>query len=189
MENHKIYTRTGDKGKTSLIGGTRVPKYHIRIEAYGTVDELNSFIGLVRDHDIDEHTRKILFQIQENLFIIESLLATEDETLLESLPCITDYDIAQLEKEIDEMNQHLPGLHNFILPGGGKAASYAHVARCVCRRAERIIIDLTENATVPVPDKIIVYINRLSDYLFVLARKLANDSGNGDVLWLPRPCH
>jgi cob(I)alamin adenosyltransferase len=187
MENHKIYTRTGDKGETSLIGGMRVPKYHLRIEAYGTVDELNSFIGLIKDHDIDEHSRHILLKIQENLFVAESILASADATLIRSLPCIKEDDITLLEKEMDAMNQSLPDLQNFILPGGGKAASYAHVARCVCRRAERIIIELTEKDTVP--DIIIRYMNRLSDYLFVLARKLSYDKGTGDIIWISRPCH
>jgi cob(I)alamin adenosyltransferase len=187
MEKNKIYTRTGDTGETSLIGGARVPKYHIRIEAYGTVDELNSFIALIKDHDIDEHNRSVLLQIQENLFITESLLANGDEAYLSSLPCISEKDILLLEQEMDTMNQQLPELTRFILPGGGKAASYAHVARCVCRRAERIIIQLAEKEDIPAI--IIRYVNRLSDYLFVLARKLAHDGGAGDVLWVSRPCH
>jgi cob(I)alamin adenosyltransferase len=187
MKKPKIYTRTGDKGETSLIGGMRVPKYHLKIDAYGTVDELNSFIGLLRDHDIDPHYKNILFQVQENLFVVESVLAAGDEAFFKTLPCITGHDISLLEQEIDEMNRLLPELHNFILPGGHLAASYAHVARCVCRRAERIIIELSEKE--PLPEIIIMYINRLSDYLFVLARKIAFDAGNHDSVWLPRQCH
>jgi cob(I)alamin adenosyltransferase len=186
MESWKIYTKTGDKGETSLIGGKRVPKYHLRIEAYGTVDELNSFVGLIRDHDISPHYKNILLQIQECLFIAESLLAKDETDKVIQLPCLKESDISLLETEIDIMNDELPQLSNFILPGGGKAASYAHVARCVCRRAERIIIELSEK--MPVQEIIIRYFNRLSDYFFVLARKLAQDTGAGDIIWKARVC-
>lgn len=186
MESWKIYTKTGDKGETSLIGGKRVPKYHLRIEAYGTVDELNSFVGLIKDHDINPHYKNILLQIQECLFIAESLLAKDETDKIIQLPCLKESDISLLETEIDIMNNELPQLSNFILPGGGMAASNAHVARCVCRRAERIIIDLSEK--MPVQEIIIRYFNRLSDYFFVLARKLAQDTGAGDIIWKAREC-
>lgn len=186
MEEWKIYTKTGDKGETSLIGGKRVAKNHIRIEAYGTVDELNSFVGLLRDQKIDDHYKKILLNIQENLFITESLLAKDDELGKVDLPCLKDSDITLLENEIDQMNQHLPPLRNFILPGGHPVVSYAHVARCVCRRAERIIIEMTGDYKVPLI--VIKYINRLSDYFFVLARKLAKENGVEDILWKAKKC-
>jgi len=186
MENRKIYTKTGDKGETSLIGGTRVPKYHIRIEVYGTLDELNSFIGLVKDQNIGEHYKDILLQVQENIFIAESLLAVDNAGTARKMPCLRDKDILLLEYEIDEMNSHLPELHNFILPGGDTTVSYAHIARCICRRAERVIIMLAEKEEIP--EIIIRYINRLSDYLFVLARKIAFDKGIGDVIWKARKC-
>jgi cob(I)alamin adenosyltransferase len=186
MDTWKIYTKTGDKGETSLIGGKRVPKYHHRIEAYGTVDELNSFVGLIRDHEINPHYKNILLQIQECLFIAESLLAKDETDKIIQLPCLKESDIRLLETEIDSMNDEIPQLSNFILPGGGMAASYAHVARCVCRRAERIIIELSEK--MPVQEIIIRYFNRLSDYFFVLARKLAQDEGAGDIIWKAREC-
>ncbi len=186
MQTKKIYTKTGDKGETSLIGGTRVPKYHMRIEAYGTIDELNAFVGLIRDQPIKAQYKDILLQIQENLFIAESLLANEDKELGKKLPCLREKDIHLLEKEMDKMNLELPPLHHFILPGGHVTVSHAHVARCICRRAERIIIALAEKeAIAPI---IIRYINRLSDYFFVLARKLALDNGTGDLIWKARAC-
>jgi cob(I)alamin adenosyltransferase len=180
-DDWKIYTKTGDKGETSLIGGKRVPKYHERIEAYGTVDELNSFIGLIKDHDIDKHYKEVLLKIQDRLFVAESLLARDEGEVKVKIPELHEEDIKILEREIDEMQKKLPELSSFILPGGGLAASYTHVARTVCRRAERIIIKLSE--TVEVNELVIRYFNRLSDYLFVLARKLAHDDGEGDVLW------
>lgn len=187
MDNWKIYTKTGDKGETSLIGGTRVPKFHIRIEAYGTVDELNSFVGLIRDQDIAPHYKDVLLQVQENLFIAESLLAKDENQTVMQLPCLRESDVKLLEQEIDTMNEVLPDLHNFILPGGHITASHAHVARTVCRRAERIIIALSQQAKVP--EIIVRYINRLSDYFFVLARKLAWDKGAADVIWKARECN
>lgn len=181
----KIYTKTGDKGQTSLIGGTRVPKYHPRIEAYGTVDELNSYIGLIRDHDINENIRELLIYIQDRLFTLESQLAHDPETKLSRpLPKIFESDIEQLEKAIDKMNEDLPPLTSFILPGGHVVVSYCHVARCVCRRAERICIRLSE--VHPVNPLDIKYLNRLSDYLFVLARKLGQDFNAPETLWKPR---
>jgi cob(I)alamin adenosyltransferase len=185
MENEwKIYTKTGDKGETSLIGGTRVPKYHERIEAYGTLDELNSFIGYLRDQLTDIHLRDILLRIQENLFTAESELATDPEKELKrTLPHLTELDVLELENEIDAMNLHLPDLSSFILPGGHPLVSLCHVCRTVCRRGERFIIKLASDMTV---DEILVkYINRLSDYLFVLARELAFMNNIPDLPWKP----
>ncbi len=181
-ENWKIYTKTGDKGETSLIGGTRVPKYHDRIEAYGTVDELNSYIGLIRDQLVNNHYKEVLLEIQDRLFTAESLLAAVKET--KTLPQLNEDDILLLEKEIDEMNTQLPELHSFILPGGDVIVSHCHIARCICRRTERIIIRLATNY--PVDEIIIKYFNRLSDYLFVLARKLGNDLNVTESLWKAR---
>jgi len=174
----KIYTKTGDKGQTSLIGGTRVPKHHIRIEAYGTVDELNSFIGLIRDQDIKEHYKEILIEIQD------SLLASDPVKSKMKVPQISEEDVILLEKEIDTMNEELPEMRSFVLPGGHSTVSYCHLARCVCRRAERNTIKLAELDKV---DEIIVkYLNRLSDYLFVLSRKLSKDLGAKETPWKPR---
>ena len=164
----KIYTKTGDKGLTSLIGGTRVPKYHLRIESYGTVDELNSYIGLIRDQDISSHDKDLLKQVQDRLFTIGSSLASDPERSKMVIPDLHAEDIELLEKEMDAMNEHLPGLRHFILPGGNNAISYCHIARCVCRRAERLSVHLATESTVD--EKVIMYLNRLSDYLFTLAR-------------------
>lgn len=179
----KIYTKGGDKGQTSLLGGTRVPKYHVRIEAYGTVDELTSYIGLVRDVVTKSHYKEILLQIQHNLFIIESHLAADSAKSAEKLPILSEKDILVLENEIDNMNEVLPELRSFILPGGNPAISYCHIARTICRRAERITIKLSEEF--PVDDLLIKYLNRLSDYFFVLARKVAFDLNVPDTLWKP----
>ena len=141
----KIYTKTGDKGETSLIGGTRVPKHHVRIETYGTVDELNSYIGLIRDQDIDKHSIAILLEIQDRLFTIGSSLASDPEKSKMKIPDLKEEDIQLLEKEIDKMNESLPEMRSFVLPGGHTTVSYCHIARCVCRRAERICILLKEN--------------------------------------------
>ena len=184
-EEWKIYTKTGDKGETSLIGGTRVPKYHPRIEAYGTLDELNSFIGLVRDHNISTELKITLLEIQDRLFTIESQLAHDPETRLSKpLPKVHESDIHALELAIDQMNKELDPLSSFLLPGGHIIVSYCHVARCVCRRAERITIQLS--ADHPVNPLNIKYLNRLSDYLFVLARKLAKDYDAPETQWEPR---
>ncbi len=181
-EDWKIYTKTGDKGETSLIGGTRVPKFHDRIEAYGTVDELNSYIGLIRDQVEDHHYRAVLLEIQDRLFTAESLLAADKPS--KPLPGLIEEDILLLEKEIDAMNAELPELHSFILPGGHVLVSHCHVARCICRRTERLIIKLAINYSVE--EIIIKYFNRLSDYLFVLARKLGKDYKVADQEWKAR---
>lgn len=185
MSEWKIYTKTGDKGETSLIGGTRVPKYHARIEAYGTVDELNSFIGLIRDSEIPVHFKNILLEIQDRLFTAESLLAKDNDAISKvPLPELHEEDILFLEKEIDAMNETLPALSSFILPGGHMVVSYCHVARCICRRAERIIIRLSEDY--PVGSVLIRYFNRLSDYLFVLARKMSQVFNAPETPWEAR---
>lgn len=185
MENNwKIYTKTGDKGETSLIGGSRVPKYHDRIEAYGTLDELNSFIGYLRDQLTNTHQREVLLKIQEKLFTAESLLATEpDKEISRSLPVLTEDDVTALEREMDTMNEHLPDLSSFLLPGGHPLVSLSHVCRTVCRRSERIIIRLAANMAVD--EMVIKYVNRLSDYLFVLARELAFMNNVPDLPWKP----
>ena len=187
----KIYTKKGDKGQTSLIGGTRVAKHHIRIESYGTVDELNSHIGLIRDQKIDEHTVTILLEIQDRLFTIGAALASDPEKSNlpagkagMKIPDLEEKDVSLLEKEIDEMNEILPEMRSFILPGGHPTVSFCHIARCVCRRAERITVLLSEKSFVP--EIIIIYLNRLSDYLFVLSRKLSQDSSIKDIPWKPR---
>jgi cob(I)alamin adenosyltransferase len=180
----KIYTKTGDKGLTGLIGGTRIPKFDIQIEAYGTVDELNSFVGLIRDQAIDENSRAILIEIQDRLFTIGSLLAVDPDKNKMTLPQISEPDIELLEKEIDAMNEHLPEMKSFVLPGGHTTISFCHVARCVCRRAERCVLRLNEDK--PVNELIYKYLNRLSDYLFVLSRKFTIDYDVKETPWKPR---
>jgi len=186
----KIYTKTGDKGTTSLFGGTRVPKHHIRIESYGTVDELNAHIGLIKDQKIEAHTKEILNRVQDRLFTIGSTLATEPEKAsLKSgkerlrIPKISEEDIILLEKEMDLMNDALPEMTHFVLPGGHQSVSFCHIARCVCRRAERMSTALYE--TSPFDEMVIKYLNRLSDYLFVLARKLSKDLNAEEIQWIP----
>jgi len=180
----KIYTKTGDKGQTSLIGGTRVPKNHIRIESYGTIDELNSWIGLIRDQGIDDHSITVLLEIQDRLFTIGSSLASDPEKSKMKIPDLTEEDITLLEKEIDRMNDELPELRSFILPGGNNLISFCHLGRCVCRRAERLVVELAEQSFVD--DKVKVYLNRLSDYLFVLARWMAMQKNVAETPWSPR---
>jgi cob(I)alamin adenosyltransferase len=180
----KIYTKTGDKGQTSLLGGTRVAKHHIRIEAYGTVDELNSHIGLIRDQPIDLSTINLLIEIQDRLFTIGSILASDPEKSKVKIPEMNEEDVETLEKAIDQMNDLLPPMRSFVLPGGHTTVSYCHIARCVCRRAERNVIHLLEQSLVP--EIIIKYLNRLSDYLFVLSRKLSAELNAQEIPWKPR---
>ncbi len=181
----KIYTKTGDKGQTSLWGGARVPKHHIRIEAYGTVDELNSYLGVVRDQLQDEELRTDLKIIQDRLFTLGSILATDPEKSGKiQTPDLFESDIEQLETWIDNMESLLPELKNFILPGGHQAVSFCHVARCVCRRAERLSVALNENE--PVNELVLQYLNRLSDYLFVLSRRIGQLYGVEEVIWNQR---
>ncbi|MBO2013138.1 cob(I)yrinic acid a,c-diamide adenosyltransferase [Hymenobacter negativus] len=180
----KIYTKTGDKGLTSLIGGTRVPKNSLRIECYGTVDELNSHIGLVRDQEVNASRRLLLKEIQDRLFTMGSALAADPEKSKMKLPDLHAADVALLEDEMDRLNLELPELRAFILPGGHPAVSHAHVARCVCRRAERLVIHLAEDSFVA--DLVVVYLNRLSDFLFVLSRAMAHELGVEEVTWQAR---
>lgn len=180
----KIYTKTGDKGLTSLIGGTRVSKASLRIECYGTVDELNSYVGLVRDQPVNSARRDLLKEIQDRLFTIGSTLAADPEKSRMKLPDLHAADVALLEQQMDEMNALLPELREFILPGGHQSVSFAHVARCVCRRAERLVVALADDA--PVAELVPVYLNRLSDFLFVLSRLMAVELGAAEVTWKPR---
>lgn len=187
----KIYTKTGDKGTTALFGGTRVPKHHIRIESYGTIDELNSHIGLVKDQDIDQHYKNTLMHIQDRLFTIGAILATDPKkATLKSgekrlkIPKISPEDIERLEQEMDQMEASLPPMTHFVLPGGHQTVSFCHIARTVCRRAERLASHL--NDLEPFQPETLMYINRLSDYLFVLARKLSLDLNAEEIKWIPK---
>ena len=186
----KIYTKTGDKGTTALFGGTRVSKHHIRINSYGTVDELNSWLGYLRDQELEEHDSEVLTGIQNQLFTLGAMLATDPaKAKLKSgqdrlnIPLITESDVELLEAEMDKMNEKLPPMTHFILPGGHPTVSTCHVARTICRRAERMTSLLHENE--PVEEVVLAYLNRLSDYLFVLARKLSAQLGADEVKWIP----
>ncbi len=182
----KIYTKAGDQGKTSLIGGTRVPKSHIRIESYGTVDELNSFIGLLSDLVDDSKIKTDLKEIQDRLFTVGSSLACdpEKESALR-IPDLKEEDITGLELAMDKMNEVLAPMKSFIIPGGHQAISTAHIARCVCRRAERLCVHMQEEDLF-VETLVIKYLNRLSDYLFTLARYIGHLNGVEDIPWKPR---
>jgi cob(I)alamin adenosyltransferase len=186
----KIYTKTGDSGTTALFGGSRVKKYNLRINSYGTVDELNSYIGLIKDQDISEYSKEALLKIQNELFTLGAMLATppEKETLKSgkerlNIPKINEDSILFLENEIDKMDATLPQMTHFILPGGHQAVSFCHVARCVCRRAERLSVELNDHEILN--SDILKYLNRLSDYLFVLARKLSSDLQLKEINWIP----
>lgn len=179
----KIYTKTGDKGETGLFGGKRLPKSHIRIDAYGTVDELNSYMGLVRDCVSNVTLKKLLKDIQDRLFTLGSNLASDPAKDMQ-VPDITIADIEVLEKEMDRMDETLEPLKAFVLPGGHPIVSYCHLARCVCRRAERLVVAL--HLVEPVEPILIQYLNRLSDYLFTLSRSLAKDLNAEEVKWEPR---
>jgi cob(I)alamin adenosyltransferase len=182
----RVYTKTGDKGTTGLIGGSRVAKDHIRIEAYGTVDELNSYLGLVSDQCSDTAITHQILEIQDRLFTIGSSLATDPEKAPKmKLPDLNDSDILWLEQRIDEMDNQLPEMKSFILPGGNVAASTAHVARCVCRRAERLCVHMANNNEF-VAEQVLKYLNRLSDYLFVLSRFIVYKNGGTEIPWRPR---
>lgn len=182
--NHmKIYTKTGDKGETSLIGGVRVAKYHPRIEAYGTIDELNSHLGYLLASALSETDKTLIQAIQDRLFTVGSLLASAPGSKM-IVPDLKEEDITVLEKRMDDLNEELPELKNFILPGGTKDAAMCHIARCVCRRAERLITHVGE--TELLDGLIIPYINRLSDYLFVLSRKMVLDAGGSEIICNPR---
>ena len=183
-QDMKIYTKTGDKGTTSLVGGTRVSKADLRIDTYGTVDELNSYIGLVRDQPINENRREFLKYIQDRLFTMGSILASEPDNKKHFIPDLHEEDITALEFAMDEMNTELEPMRSFILPGGHQSVSFCHIARTVCRRAERLVIALNESE--PVESEVIRYLNRLSDYLFVLSRKMAQELGVEEIKWAGR---
>jgi cob(I)alamin adenosyltransferase len=180
----KIYTRKGDKGKTGLIGGTRISKGSLRIECYGIVDELNSWLGVIRDGEINSEYQRQLIEVQDRLFTVGSSLASDPEKSTMKIPDLLEEDISLLEKWMDEMDEKLEPMRSFILPGGNQTASFCHVARCVCRNAERNAVLLSE--TDFVAELVLKYLNRLSDYLFVLARKIASDNGAIDHPWKPR---
>ena len=182
----KIYTKTGDKGNTSLFDGRRVPKHHQRIEAYGTLDELNAYIGLLITQSIAQEYKRQLGSIQNELFVLGAQLANPKQKSRKSsskTPEIESQHVTALENAIDQMNQALPPMTHFILPGGHSVVSYCHIARTICRRAERRSTMLSENNSVP--PLVIKYLNRLSDYLFVLSRKLTLDFGVDEVKWEP----
>lgn len=179
----KVYTKKGDSGTTSLIGGTRVPKSHLRIDCYGTIDELNSWLGVLHDQELAQSDIVFIQSIQSQLFTIGSYLAVDPDKNKMQLPQLNTTLIAELESSIDRWEGTLPELKNFILPGGCLAGSYAHVARCVCRRAERLCVALAE--VVPLPDGILPFLNRLSDWLFVYARVLNLRSGGSEIRWQP----
>ena len=184
--SQKIYTKTGDAGKTSLLGGTKVFKNNIRIEAYGNIDELNSFIGLLADQYQDERSRAMLKEIQDRLFTIGSALACDPhKEIALKIPDLLEEDVLLLEKEIDRMSGFLPPMKSFVLPGGHMVVSTAHVCRCVCRRAERSAVQLDTEEPLGQP-LIIKYLNRLSDYLFILSRYAGHQLGAEEVAWKPR---
>jgi len=186
----KIYTKTGDQGSTAIFGGTRVSKNNLRIRSYGTVDELNSYIGLIRDQNINSQIFNQLIKIQQDLFTLGAMLATpKEKEILKNgkkrlnIQKITDKSVSYLEKNIDEMNESLPPMTHFILPGGHSTVSFCHIARSVCRRAERLTVALSESDDIELDS--IKYLNRLSDYLFVLARKLSKDLKAQEIKWIP----
>jgi cob(I)alamin adenosyltransferase len=186
----KIYTKTGDNGTTGLVGGTRIPKHDLRIDCYGTVDELNSYLGLIRDQTISDDSQTTLIKIQNQLFIIGSLLATDSDKLKDEskrkrlgITLLKSEAIEFLETEIDTMNSVLPPMTHFILPGGHQTVSFCHIARCICRRAERNISKL--NTEQPTQPEILIYLNRLSDFIFVLARKLSKELHAEEIKWIP----
>ena len=180
----KIYTKTGDNGQTSLVGGTRVSKTELRIEAYGTVDELNSYVGLLRDQEVNSDRKDILKEIQDRLFTIGSILASEPEQTKKRIPDLHESDIERLEKEMDRMDENLEPMRFFILPGGHQSVSFGHLARTVCRRAERIVLRLAQESEVN--ELVVKYLNRLSDYLFVLCRMMIKDLNIEEISWKPR---
>ena len=182
MKKSLVYTKTGDRGTTGLIGGTRVSKTHIRLEAYGTVDELNANLGLLITYLNEEHDREFLLHVQNKLFAIGSHLATDqDKVRLNEVSIITPTDVEQIEHEIDAADEILPPLSNFVLPGGAAGAAVCHICRTVCRRAERRILTLSESSTIS--PELLAYVNRLSDYLFILSRKINFNEGKEEIFW------
>lgn len=188
MSKYKLYTKTGDDGTTGLFSGKRVSKHHVRIKAYGTIDELNAWIGLIRNDEIAAETNSFLIRIQKELMVIASQLADDTSEKTRKLPGkivpITFKNVTEIESEIDKINNELPELKNFIIPGGHFLISYTHLARCTCRRAERFITELKDDEEVSIV--IIAYINRLSDYLFILARKLSKDFDVEEIKWIAK---
>ncbi len=180
----KIYTKTGDEGFTSLYTGKRVPKFHDRVETYGTTDELNSFIGLLRDQEIDVPIKNFLTQIQHQLFEIGSYLATDNEEKANALLHLSDKETSMLEQEIDAMNDTLLPMTHFVLPGGHPIVSYCHVCRTICRRAERLLVNFNHHN--PIKSEVLQYLNRLSDYFFVLARFLTSELQIEEIKWIPK---
>jgi cob(I)alamin adenosyltransferase len=180
----KIYTKTGDQGTTSLFGGKRVSKGDLRIDTYGTVDELNSWMGLVRDQPVNEKRKDFLIAIQDRIFTLAAILATEAGNTKVKIPLLFENDVLILEHEIDAMEAHLPAMKSFVFPGGHTSVSFCHIARTVCRRAERLVIQLHDQE--PVDLLVIKYLNRLSDYLFVLARKMGAELKIEDTPWHPK---
>ena len=178
-----IYTKTGDKGFTSLVEGTRVPKYDIRIETYGSVDELNSYLAVVAEYakPINMELYEYLKTIQRELFTIQTLLATKDEEMCKKLPQLSSQAIARIEGNIDKIDGELPRLQSFVIPGGSVVSAHTHVARCICRRCERLYVKLASEQ--PVASEIGVYLNRLSDYLFVLSRFFLKLEGKQEEYW------
>jgi cob(I)alamin adenosyltransferase len=180
----KIYTKTGDQGTTALFGGKRISKADLRIDTYGTIDELNSWIGLLRDQEVNKKRETVLIEIQDRLFTIGSILATEPGNTKVKIPALLESNITFLEKQIDEMDATLEPMRSFILPGGHPSVSFGHLARTVCRRAERLTIALNE--TEGVDSLVIKYLNRLSDYLFILCRKMGAELNAPDTPWTPK---
>ena len=180
----KIYTKTGDKGTTGLFGGPRRSKADLRIEAYGTVDELNSYVGLLRDLEVNKNRGEILLEIQDRLFTVGSLLAAEPGNKKIKIPHLETEDVELLEKEIDEMELELEPMKFFVLPGGDTSVSFCHIARTVCRRAERLVVSLSEKE--PIDELVVIYLNRLSDFLFVLCRIITKELGVTETPWKPR---
>lgn len=182
MKKSQVYTKTGDKGTTSLVGGDRVPKTHIRLEAYGTVDELNSYLGLLNTYLRDEADRNFILGVQHKLFSIGSHLATNQEkTQLKAASILSPEHVERIEQEIDKLDDQLPELRAFIIPGGSRGAAVCHICRTVCRRAERRILALSETCTISA--EVLAFVNRLSDYLFVLSRKINFDEQNSEIFW------
>ena len=181
-----IYTRSGDKGNTSLIGGKRVPKYHARVEAYGTVDELISYIGLIRDQNISAGIKDQLIDIQGDIMACASLLAADCSDCDVQLPEIKKDEVEKLEHYINNLELELPQLNSFVLPGGHPAVSFTHITRNISRRAERYVIRLNEEEKDKINGEVIQYLNRLSDFLFMLSRKFIKDFGVHEILWEPK---
>jgi cob(I)alamin adenosyltransferase len=179
----KIYTKTGDKGYTCLFGGTMVPKNDYRIEAYGTIDELISWLGLLRSQELDQHDKDIILKIQDRLMLVSSHLSDEKRSL-QNLPILNENDVEWLENEIDTIDNRLPALNSFIIPGGNQTIAYCHITRNVCRRAERRLVPvINERKELGIAMK---FLNRLSDYLFMLCRKIGKENNIDEITWSPK---